>query len=210
MFLNTICSIMRDRRRTDRPYRLLKKCERRTLCHASVCGLLMLLSPLQAFGELSWDPPWEVHVNGQRLSITTFSSPLAPDRVAQELVRADSSFQRYLLAEGRILLSGIVSGQHRLADIQVAASGSHGYVSTLFFTGDQAGEGATYAGLSNTKSAQDTRRTFRFPSSVSVDIMHAGQFGGADVHAQKSRESILFSTDDAHPDMGVLVSLPAQ
>lgn len=99
----------------------------------SVAGMLFLGAPALGAAAIQWDAPWQVRSNGQHLSVETFSSSLPPDVVARELSRRNGAYQRYLVGDGRILLSGIKPGEHWLAEIQGRSAGSQGYVSALYF-----------------------------------------------------------------------------
>lgn len=111
----------------------------------TVAGILAILAlplvPSVCRADIHWDPPWQVSVNGQRLSVESFSSPRSPDVVMRELARSNGAYQRYLVGDGRILLSGVGKGRHWLAEIQGRPQGAQGYVSALYF--DSAREGET-------------------------------------------------------------------
>lgn len=88
---------------------------------------------------IQWDEPWHIRSNGQQLSVETFMSGMPPDAVVQKLVQRNGAYQRYLVADGRILLSGVSDGAHWLAEVKGRAEGAQGYVSALYFDAARAG-----------------------------------------------------------------------
>ncbi|NLC35939.1 MAG: hypothetical protein GX772_05765 [Alcaligenaceae bacterium] len=89
--------------------------------------------PVQQTWAIHWHEPWAVQANGQHLLIETFTSKKQPDAVLRELVHTRAGYQRYLVGDGRILLSGVKPGEHWLAEIQAWQGGAQGYVSALYF-----------------------------------------------------------------------------
>lgn len=101
---------------------------------ASILATLVLcLTPAQQVWAIQWHQPWAVRVNGQHLLVEPFSSDMRPDAVLRELLRARAVYQRYLVGDGRILLSGVNPGEHWLAEIHAWQGGAQGYVSALYF-----------------------------------------------------------------------------
>ena len=190
------------------PSFFIRKRWRRGRAQPWAYGLFLLLSPLPVVAELAWEPSWEVYVNGQHFSIASFSSPLPPVSVARELARADNSYERYLVTTGRILLSGLSDGQHRVADIQTAAGGSRGYVSVLFLQPNQTAEHVRDT-LSGT-AIENPDHSFRFPSSISIDVVEGSRLNTAKAQVTQDDVASLFLSAESGPEMGVLVSLPEQ
>ena len=96
-------------------------------------------------GSLHLDA-WHVIVNGQRMSVETFVSLLPPDLMAQRVATARPAYDRFIVADNRILLSGLSEGMHWVAEITGHPEGSQGYVSALYFDPTQAsGEKSLYA-----------------------------------------------------------------
>jgi|GEM_PF-6397638 hypothetical protein len=95
--------------------------------------LFILCNPAHPRAEIQWDPAWHVTLNGQRISVETFSSTVPVDRVVRNLVANNGVYERYLVADGRMLLTGVRQGKHWVAEVVGAAEGSAGYVSALYF-----------------------------------------------------------------------------
>ncbi|NYT23630.1 hypothetical protein H0A73_08445 [Alcaligenaceae bacterium] len=96
-------------------------------------GVLLLAAVPFCHANLAWDSAWSVKLNGQLLSVETFTSRLTPDAAAQALARLNGAYERYVVADGRILLSGLADGRHWLAEIHGRSDGAQGYVSALYF-----------------------------------------------------------------------------
>ncbi len=175
--------------------------------------------PIRASTGIAWDEPWALRVNGQQLSVQTFSSALPPDAVAQQLVRDDSNYERYLVSEGRILLSGITSGQHRVADIQVSPGGSHGYVSTLVFVDVQAkvSPGNGYAAPSRLVQGPPgagwspaPRRVFEFPSAVTLRLTDLKELPAYERTLEQAGATFVFTASDTSPNWGLTLFMPEE
>lgn len=188
-------------------------------CFAHLYAVLAVLFswPAAAAAGIVWEQEWELRVNGQQLSVKTFASSLSPEAVARQLVQADRGYERYLVAQGRILLSGMTSGQHHLADVQASPGGSHGYVSTLFF--ESARDAAV---LQNRHAVGPTPihkaagagesagplHVFEFPSSVTVRLTNSKGLPPSDPIQDQTGGSIIFTPSGHSPDLGVSVFMP--
>lgn len=148
--------------------------------------MLLLIAPSLSEAGIRWDDPWRVSANGQELSVETFESPNTVDLVVQELVRANNAYQRYLVADGRILLSGVDGGAHWLAEVRGHAQGAQGYVSALYFDAGRA-EAPTFAALrpratqaqpaSPSQAGHPPGQVFEFDASARVALIP--QAGGS-------------------------------
>lgn len=96
-------------------------------------GLLLVLGPVHCQAGILWEEGWNVRANGQYLSVEPFTSSMPVDRVARELAARDARYERYLVAEGRVFLSGVSDGAHWVAEITDHPDGAQGYVSALYF-----------------------------------------------------------------------------
>lgn len=130
-----------------------------------------LLIPSACLADIHWQPVWRVELDNHPLAIETFTSRSSPDMVLRELVLRHPILERYVVAEGRILLSGLTNTVHWLAEIQPHPQGSHGYVSALEY-GDR--RSVDRRGLRRSKDPSSVRR-FKFGSGATVLIdSHAG------------------------------------
>lgn len=128
--------------------------------------VLLLLIPSLCKAQIYWQPPWRVSVNGQAMEVEMFTSRWSPDVVLRALAHGKRSFDRYVVTDGRILLSGTSDGVHWLAEIQSHAEGTHGYVSALYF-GRQP---EAVVGRSSYVSTGTGRRHFEFGPSATVSL----------------------------------------
>lgn len=144
-----------------------------------LAAVLLMVAPGLSMANIHWQEPWHVHANGQRLSVETFSSQWPPDTVAQKLTERHGKYQRYLVSAGRIVLSGLESGEHWLADIQGHPDGSQGYMSALYFDTTR-NAAPTLAALALTPSTQQhlahskagvPKQVFEFDSSAFVGLV---------------------------------------
>lgn len=94
---------------------------------------LMGLVPGGPVAAIVWDDAWTVMLNGRRLSVETFVSSKPPAAVAKHFAHADERYERFLVADGRILLSGAAAGVHWVAEVSGHPDGAQGYVSALYF-----------------------------------------------------------------------------
>lgn len=100
---------------------------------------------------IEWGDSWQLRLNGQQLSVQPFSSSLTPDALMRELAGRFSELRRFLVGDGRVLLSGIREGEHLLAEIQAGVRGTQGYVSALRFgDSDTSGPGSLAPGKADT------------------------------------------------------------
>jgi len=105
----------------------------RSIVRRQLSGVLLLAITPICHASLSWDSAWTVKVNGQLLSVEAFTSHLSPEAAVQAFTRLNGCYERYLVADGRILLSGLGGGRHWLAEVQAGRDGAQGYVSALYF-----------------------------------------------------------------------------
>ena len=89
--------------------------------------------PFSVMARIHWDPAWSVTANGARYSVETFTSRLAVRQVVQEIAAKQGVYDHYLVADGRMFLSGIRDGAHWIAEVLGSPQGSTGYVSALYF-----------------------------------------------------------------------------
>lgn len=170
-------------------------------------GMSLVLSPLPVNADVNWEHPWEVRMNGRLLAVQSFSSHLTPEAVARSLLgQKDKGYERYLLSEGQILLSGIRSGKHHMANIQAAAGGSQGYVSTLWFT--EVGASRWSAADHRRTRALPNAQVFAFSSGATVELTAAGPAEGSYPLDVDSFESFFYSFADAPTGMSVRISMP--
>lgn len=170
-------------------------------------GILFLFVPVWCAAEIHWEAQWSTVLQGQRIAFETFSSPTPPDAAAQELARKNKAFERYIVADGRILLSGIEAGVHWLAEVKGHPDGSHGYVSALYFDHEQAGRQSSER---HALSGTNALRVFDF-GSAAIGILKKDQgFAtekSVDARLSRSRsEAMIFP--DPHLPLAVAVSMP--
>lgn len=171
---------------------------------------ILFCSPAWCAAAIQWDEPWHVSSNGQRLSIETFASGMQPDAVVQEIVRHNMAYQRYLVADGRVLLSGVSSAAHWLAEVRGHPEGTHGYVSALYFDAARAG-GTSLAALTHgglpVEAADDGLRpmqVFEFEASARLSLMKASHSSAR----AAATGDLLLITGDTHAPMALAVSIP--
>lgn len=142
-----------------------------------VAGALWLAAAPPCAAAIEWDLPWEVKVNGQRLSVEMFTSRMPPDAVMRDITRRNAAYERYLVADGRILLTGVARGTHWLAEIHGHPQGTHGYVSALYFDPSR----STQANLHAMVTSQATEADMRLPTHVTArhDVRRLFEFDGA-------------------------------
>lgn len=184
-------------------------------------SMVFLIAP-QAMAGMVWDPAWEVTVNGQRLSVETFTTRWAPDAAMRALAHKNAVYERYVVADGRILLSGMGKGAHWLAEVQGQPNGAHGYVSALYFDPEHAPGALTLAGASmpgSTHTGGGTGqaptasaplgplRGFDFGGVVSVNLTQAAGATGVDA-VSPAVPGPVWVGGDAHLPMTVAVSMP--
>lgn len=103
----------------------------------SLCSHAQAGSPVpQSLAELNipgfaWETQQTMHLSGVPVHVRHFSSDSAVVSAAQMLVRHSGLFERVLKLNSRVVLSGLRSGWHWLAEVDTSKSGSHGYVSAL-------------------------------------------------------------------------------
>lgn len=98
-----------------------------------VACIVLLFAPGSVRADIQWEPAWHATTNGQRYSVETFTSRRPVDVVVKRIALEKGVFDRYLVADGRMLLSGVREGQHWLAEVLGTAEGTTGYVSALYF-----------------------------------------------------------------------------
>ena len=85
-----------------------------------------------AKGDLVWGALEQTSIGGQPLYWRTFESPEKLLVVASGLSEFAGVFQRALMIQGKVLLSGVVRGQHWVAELTPADGGVRGVVSMLY------------------------------------------------------------------------------
>jgi hypothetical protein len=85
-----------------------------------------------AKGDLVWGALEQTSIGGQPLYWRTFESPEKLLVVASGLSEFAGVFQRALMIQGKVLLSGVVRGQHWVAELTPADDGVRGVVSMLY------------------------------------------------------------------------------
>lgn len=144
-----------------------------------ILAAMLMLAPFLCKAEIQWAELWHAQSNGQHMSVEAFTSPLAPDEVARQLVHMNPAYQRFMVADARILLSGVASGAHWVAQIQGDSSGAQGYVSALYFDAKAVGRPhrAIIPGSSSFAAAANSGGAGADSPSV-----HGRQAGWASVH----------------------------
>lgn len=125
---------------------------------------LTLLAQATPVLAIQWHEPWNVRANGQELMVETFSSRLPVDVIARRLVHKNDAFERYLVGDGRLLLSGVRPGVHWLAEIHSRGDSTHGYVSALYF------DAARYSGAIAASAMTDWHVEYSSGSGSSLGI----------------------------------------
>ena len=100
-------------------------------------GMLAVTSPRTSIASLDWHQEWNVRMRGHSVSVREFTSRRSVEEAVREIARS-GRYERYLVADGRVLLSGVNSGRHWLAQVQGHPEGASGYVSALYFDPAQA------------------------------------------------------------------------
>ena len=140
----------------------------RAIVPLRLTSMCMLVVPSLCSAAIDWEGSWDVRVKGQRLSVENFTSRMPPIATAHELARLGTTYERIIIADGRILLSGLVSGAHWLAEIQWHPDGAQGYVSALYF--DHGSAGARHS-VFNQGPGLSALRVFEFDASTAVGFM---------------------------------------
>lgn len=117
---------MRDTNRISLPLR-----RARPWLWACLAGFLLLAGPSLRAETIDWRPAWQLRLNGQLLSVKPFTSRFPPDIVLRDLARTYRELRRFLVGDGRVLMSGMQGPSHRVAEVQGRPGGAQGYVSTL-------------------------------------------------------------------------------
>ncbi|AEC19858.1 putative secreted protein [Pusillimonas sp. T7-7] len=78
-----------------------------------------------------WEAQQTMQLSGVPIHVRRFSSNNAVIPAAQALVRHSGLFERVLKLNSKVVLSGLRSDWHWLAEVDVSTSGSRGYVSAL-------------------------------------------------------------------------------
>lgn len=158
--------------------------------------------------SIDWQDEWSATVQGQRVTIQTFTSAMPPDTTAIELSRQNTVYDRYLVAEGRILLSGVASGAHWLAQIQGQPEGAEGYVSALYVDHDASARHDSQFEAGNHSGAL---RVFDFGEGAAVGLLAQGSGSSAAQTFQatvgQGRAPVVMLTDPQQP-MSVALSVP--
>lgn len=140
-----------------------------------LAAALSFLLPAPAAAAIAWDGAWDVTVNGQRLSVESFRSRYTVDAAAQALMRENAAWERFMVADGRLFMSGVDSGVHWLAEVRSHPEGSEGYVSALYFDPAQSSPAQSLAGVVTAATAMKPHRNFHFDGGVSVGLSaHTG------------------------------------
>lgn len=100
-------------------------------------GMLAVTLPRTSIASLDWHQEWNVRMRGHSVSVREFTSRRSVEEAVREIARS-GRYERYLVADGRVLLSGVNSGRHWLAQVQGHPEGASGYVSALYFDPAQA------------------------------------------------------------------------
>ena len=173
-------------------------------------GVLLLLPFVVASGpvmaEIRWDPAWNVSSNGMSYSVETFAGRLAVKETVQRIIAGKGHYDHYLVADGRMLLSGVREGTHWVAEIRGSADGATGYVSALYF--DPAAASSAMAFSSKVRHFQFDESA----ASVSID-WSGGEYSEAtrrgpslDKSAHQQGGPVRFTVADTAPSP-VMVSI---
>ena len=87
-----------------------------------------------AKGDLRWGALEQTSIGGQPLYWRAFESPENLMVVAAGLSEFAGVFQRALMIQGKVVLSGVIKGQHWVAELTPLDSGVRGVVSMLYLT----------------------------------------------------------------------------
>src|SRR5690606_28453638 len=79
----------------------------------------------------AWEAPQAMQLSGVPMHVRYFSADMVAAAAAQALAQHSGLFQRALKLNARIVLSGLHSGWHWLAQVDGSTTGSKGYVSVL-------------------------------------------------------------------------------
>ncbi len=140
-------------------------------------GMALLAGPTPCLARIDMEDRWSVMVNGQRLTIESFTSAMSPDIAARELARTNKAYERFIVADGRIFLTGVASGAHWLAQIHGHPDGAQGYVSALYF--DPAhGPGPALA-ASHIPAGPPRAAKRSFPAGLQLEPFTTFEFGPA-------------------------------
>lgn len=192
---------------------------------ARLAGMLLASVPIQSHAGIAWDAPWNVTANGQNLSIETFTSTLPPDVVVRRLIQGNARYDRYLVADGRVLLSGLGhDGAHWVAEVTGHPEGAQGYVSALYFDPSRLPSTPTLAGangigkegavVSRRQAGTGLRsgRHFQFDGFRSGVTVLAGsdpaQPEALTATAIDYSDDTVLIPSSTHPSMAVVVSMP--
>ncbi len=175
---------------------------------------------------IEWGDSWQLRLNGQQLSVQPFSSSLTPDALMRELAGRFSELRRFLVGDGRVLLSGIREGEHLLAEIQAGVRGTQGYVSALRFgDSDTSGPGSLAPGKADTGipyaggrshiagrnavSGQGPERIFDWTAKPGLGPERIFDFGPAG-ELRLTSHSLLMNEADSAVAKGEFVIAPSQ
>lgn len=111
-------------------------------------GMLAAAVPRTTIASVDWHQEWNVRMRGHSVSVREFTSRRSVEEAVREIARS-GRYERYLIADGRILLSGVSDGRHWLAQVQGSPEGASGYVSALYFDPAKAPAVARAAALAN-------------------------------------------------------------
>lgn len=212
--MSTPC-LFNDRPRAGQAYRAMRPT-------ALLAGTLLACAPYQGNAAIEWNAPWNVRANGQHLSVETFTSVLPPDRVVRKLVQGNARYDRYLVADGRMLLSGLANGAHWVAEVAGHPDGAQGYVSALYFDPSHAPAAQTLARAEGhmeelpapqlAGTGLRRQRDFQFDgAAAAVSILAAPDPGSLKAAATvpiDPDEAAVMLVPDAYPSMAVAVSVP--
>jgi len=100
-------------------------------------AMLAVTVPRTSIASVDWHDEWNVRMRGHAVSVREFTSRRSVEEAVREIA-SSGRYERYLVADGRVLLSGVSSGRHWLAQVQGHPKGASGYVSALYFDPAQA------------------------------------------------------------------------
>lgn len=172
---------------------------------------LLLLAQASPVFAIQWHEPWNVIANGQKLVVETFSSRLPVDVVARRLAHQNAAFDRYLVGDGRLFLSGVRSGVHWLAEMYSRSERTHGYVSALYFDPARHVDAVANSAMADRPLGRSALRMFEFDGEVRV-----GMFKTADPSINTWNSSgatsggFEFFTSGRRADLALAVALPEQ